>query len=247
MSALIVIPARLHSTRLPEKLLLRETGKSLIQHTYESARRSGKAARVVVATDHPAIFSEVQSFGGEVVMTSPDHPSGTDRVAEVATAHPEIDVVVNVQGDEPELAAESIDMAISILESTPEAKISTLAAPIRTPEQRDDPNCVKVVINRYGEALYFSRAPIPFPRNATPLDAKDSVYLQHIGLYAYRRDVLLRIPQLPQPALEIAESLEQLRCLFAGIPIFVGVIDQASPGIDTAEDYAAFVSRTTNR
>ena len=241
----VVIPARLHSTRLPRKLLLNETGKSVIQHTYESARRASRPLNVYVAADHDEIASEVCRFGGEVVMTDPNAASGTDRVAELARQLDEIDVVVNVQGDEPEISPAAIDLAIELLEADPDAAMATLATPIRCRQQLDDPACVKVVFDSRGRALYFSRSPIPHARDWSDdlLHADPPDFYQHIGLYAYRRDFLLKLAQLPRSAHESLESLEQLRVLDAGYPILVGVIDEPTVGIDTPEDYRAFVSR----
>ncbi len=249
MKSIIIIPARLQSSRLPRKLLLRETGKSLIQHTYESAGTSSKAELVIVAADHHEIFDEVSRFGGQVVMTSADHPCGTDRVAEVATASPEFEIIVNVQGDEPEISGEAIDLAIEILEQNPDAKMATLATPIRDRSLLNDPGCVKVVTNSDGEAMYFSRSPIPMARdwNDELLNATPPNFLQHVGLYAYRREFLLEIPTMAKPTLESIESLEQLRVLHSGTPIHVGLIDHPLVGIDTPNDYAAFVSRQSNR
>lgn len=160
----IIIPARLASTRLPRKLLLRETGKSLLQHTYEAAGRATLPSGIIVAADDEEIAREVRSFGGRVVLTDPALPSGTDRVAAVARDLPDVDIVVNVQGDEPELSGEAIDAAVLLLEKHPEAVMSTLATPIRRREQLEDPACVKVVFDRGGRALYFSRSVIPHPR-----------------------------------------------------------------------------------
>jgi 3-deoxy-D-manno-octulosonate cytidylyltransferase len=160
----IVIPARLASTRLPRKLLLRETGKSVLQHTYESASRAAKPRGVCVAADHEEIAEEVRRFGGQVFMTDPAAASGTDRVAEVARQMADVEIVVNVQGDEPEIAGAGIDLAIQLLEDHPTAVMSTLATPIRTREQLDEPSCVKVVFDSQRRALYFSRSPIPHAR-----------------------------------------------------------------------------------
>lgn len=241
----IVIPARLASTRLPEKLLLRETGKSLIQHTYEAACRATRPAGVVVATDHEAIFSEVRLFGGEAAMTSPDLASGTDRVAAVARTLPDADIVVNVQGDEPEISGAAIDLVIELLERDPKAMMSTLATPIRNREQLEDPACVKVVFDMAGRALYFSRSPIPHARqwDDALLTSDPPSFYQHVGLYAYRRDFLLRLAELPRSGLEKIENLEQLRVLEAGHSIVVGVVDEPTRGIDTPADYRAFVDR----
>jgi len=241
----IVIPARLASTRLPRKLLLAETGKPLIQHTYEAAARATRPAGVVVAADCEEIAAAVRGFGGRVELTSQGCASGTDRVAEVARKLPGIDVVVNVQGDEPEISARAIDLAVELLEQDPAAGMSTLATPIRTWEKLHDPACVKAVIDSRGRAIYFSRAPIPFPRNADDslLSANPPNFFQHIGLYAYRRDFLLKLAELPRAPIEQVESLEQLRVLQAGHSISVGVIDEPTIGIDTPEDYREFVAR----
>ncbi len=242
----IIIPARLASTRLPRKLLLRETGKSLIQHTYEAARRATRPAGICVATDHAEIFDEVRSFGGHVQMTSPEAPSGTDRVAEVARGMADVDIIVNVQGDEPEIAGSSIDLAIGLLEENPAAVMSTLATPIRRRQQLKDPACVKVVFDHQGRAMYFSRSVIPCPRhwdNAL-LACNPPMFYQHVGLYAYRRDFLLQLASMPPSPLERIEKLEQLRVLEAGYPILVGVVDEPTFGIDTSDDYRAFVDKT---
>jgi len=244
-SSYIVIPARLASTRLPQKLLLRRTGKTLIQHTYEAAQRAVRPEGVCVATDHREIFEEVRAFGGQVEMTDPDAASGTDRVAEIARRLSDTDIVVNVQGDEPELSGESIDLAIQLLEGDPQAVMSTLATPIRSRRQLEDPACVKVVFNSRGRALYFSRSPIPRPRQWDDrlLDAHPPHFYQHVGLYAYRRDFLLQLAQMPQSDLESMEKLEQLRVLESGYSIVVGVVDEPTFGIDTPQDYRAFVQR----
>ena len=249
LSSIVVIPARLNSTRLPRKLLLRETGKPLIQHTYEAAQQAQRPKGIWVACDDREIFTEVCAFGGRAMMTDPNAPSGTDRVAEVARHRTDVDVVVNVQGDEPEIAGRSIDLAIELLEKTPQAVMSTLATPIRTREQLFDPACVKVVFDCCGRAIYFSRSPIPCPRQWEDalLTADPPHFYQHVGLYAYRRGFLLRVAQLPRPAIERIECLEQLRIVHAGYPIFVGVVDEPTFGIDTPADYAAFVRKYRQR
>lgn len=245
MNSTIVIPARLASTRLPRKLLLKETGKSVLQHTYEAASRAKKPGGICVAADCEEIAAEVRNFGGCVELTSPDCPSGTDRVAEIARKLMGVDVLVNVQGDEPEISAAAIDLAVELLEKDSSAVMSTLATPIRTKEQLHDPACVKVVFDSRGRAIYFSRAPIPFPRNwdDSLLSAQPAHFYQHIGLYAYRREFLLQLASMPRAAIETVENLEQLRVLAAGYTILVGVIDKPTIGIDTPEDYRAFVER----
>ena len=241
----IVIPARLASTRLPRKLLLKETGKSVLQHTYEAATSARTPDGICVAADCEEIAAEVRSFGGRVELTSPDCASGTDRVAEVARKLLDVDVLVNVQGDEPEISAAAIDLAVELLAENPAAVMSTLATPIRSKEQLFDPACVKVVFDSGGKAIYFSRAPIPFPRNWDDalFSASPPHFYQHIGLYAYRREFLLELASLPRAAIEIVENLEQLRVLAAGRTILLGVIDEPTIGIDTPEDYRAFVER----
>ncbi len=241
----IVIPARLASTRLPGKLLLAETGKSVIQHTYEAALKARRPSGVCVATDHESILREVRSFGGNAVMTDPNAPSGTDRVAEVARAMDDVDIIVNVQGDEPELSAAAIDLVVDLLEDDPSAVMATTATPIRDRRQLEDPACVKVVFDAAGRAMYFSRSVIPHPRqwNDELLTAEPPLFYQHIGLYAYRRDFLLKLATMRPSPLEQTEKLEQLRVLQAGHGIVVGVVDEPSIGIDTPEDYARFVER----
>ncbi|HEY4309693.1 MAG TPA: 3-deoxy-manno-octulosonate cytidylyltransferase [Pirellulales bacterium] len=248
-TSLIVIPARLASSRLPRKMLLCETGKSLIQHTFEAASRASRPIGVCVATDHAEILDEVTRFGGQVEMTSESCASGTDRVAEIARRRPDIDIFVNVQGDEPELAGHSVDLVVELLERDPRLQMSTLATPIRRREQLLDPACVKVVFDSHGRALYFSRYPIPFVREWRDelLNENPPNFFQHVGLYAYRRDFLLQIAQMPPARIEQLEKLEQLRVLDAGHSIAVGVVDEPTVGIDTPEDYAAFVRRANTR
>jgi 3-deoxy-manno-octulosonate cytidylyltransferase (CMP-KDO synthetase) len=249
LKSYVVIPARLASTRLPRKLLLAETGKPVIQHTYESARRARKPQGICIATDHDEILQAVNAFGGMVRMTSADCASGTDRVAEVARGLPEADIIVNVQGDEPEIAGEAIDCAIELLETSPEINMSTLATPIRCRELLLDPACVKVVFDHRHRAMYFSRSPIPHAREWSDdfFHAPLPVFYQHIGLYAYRREFLLRMATLPPADLEQVEKLEQLRVLAAGHAIAVAVVPQAARGIDTWPDYRAFVDRQLAR
>ncbi|MCI0335271.1 MAG: 3-deoxy-manno-octulosonate cytidylyltransferase [Planctomycetes bacterium] len=250
----VVIPARYGSTRLPRKMLLRETGKTLLQHTYEAACAARHPAGVLIATDHAEIAAEVERFRGEFVMTSADCASGTDRVAEVACKMPRADILVNVQGDEPEMSPDNIDRVIELLEQNPIAGMATLATPLPSPEQLHNPACVKVVFDNHGRALYFSRSPIPFVRD-TPASSERAgassppdfnappLFYQHLGIYAYRRETLLKVSALPPSSLEQAEKLEQLRMLQHGGTILVGVVHHAASGIDTPADYAAFVAR----
>jgi len=245
LSSATVIPARLASSRLPRKLLLAETGKPLIQHTYEAAARAARPASVVVAADCDEIAAVVRSFGGRVELTSPTCASGSDRVAEIAVNLPDVDVIVNVQGDEPEISAAAIDLAVELLERNRWAGMSTLATPIRSKDKLNDPSCVKVIFDDHHRALYFSLAAIPFARNwhDSLLREDPPHFHQHIGLYAYRREFLLKLAELPRAELECLESLEQLRVLQAGYAILVGLIDEPTIGIDTAEDYRDFVER----
>ena len=248
MRSVVIIPARLASTRLRRKLLLKETGKSVLQHTFESASLSKKADKVLVAAEDREIAEEVRSFGGDVIMTRPDHVCGTDRVAEVAQSLEGYEIVVNVQGDEPEISAEAIDLAISLLEQNSGASMATLATPIRSRLTLEDPSCVKVVVDLQGRAVYFSRSVIPCPRkwDDNLLNSIPPSFLQHVGLYSYRTGFLLEIPNLPVPPMETVESLEQLRVLANGFSILVGIIDHPIAGIDTPEDYAAFVRRQSS-
>ena len=240
MKTAIVIPARYASSRLPAKPLLRETGKYLVQHVYERACES-RAGAVIVATDDRRIADAVRAFGGRVVMTRDDHPSGTDRVAEVA-AGLDADVIVNLQGDEPLIDPAVLDALPALLADNPEADVATLAVPVTTLEAWRDPNCVKVVCDTRGRALYFSRSPIPFVRDGEPDFARHGhLFLQHLGLYAYRREFLLELAKLPPEPLEACEKLEQLRVLAVGRRIQVGVIQHAGRGVDTPADYEQFV------
>jgi 3-deoxy-manno-octulosonate cytidylyltransferase (CMP-KDO synthetase) len=244
----IVIPARLASTRLPRKLLLAETGKPLIQHTYEAAQRAKLPTGLCVAADCEEIAAVVQAFGGQVFLTSPTCASGTDRIAEIAPQLGDVDILVNVQGDEPELSGRAIDLVVSLLQNHPDAAMATLATPIREHEKLLDPACVKVVMaptKQGARALYFSRAPIPHAREWRDelLAAKPAHFYQHLGLYAYRKDFLLQFATLRRTPLEQLENLEQLRVLEHGHEILVGVVDEPTIGIDTPADYAAFVER----
>jgi 3-deoxy-manno-octulosonate cytidylyltransferase (CMP-KDO synthetase) len=237
MRAVIIIPARYSSTRLPAKPLLKETGKYLIQHTFESAGKSKKAAAVIVATDDRRIADAVKEFGGKFVMTSPRHASGTDRIAEAA-ANVEADVIVNVQGDEPEMPPSHIDALIGLFENDPAVRMATLAV-----KKNDDgylnPNIVKVVVDSEGYALYFSRSPLPFYRE----EKGKREYLKHLGIYGYRKNLLREFASWPRSALEAAECLEQLRALENGVRIRVAIVEGDPTSIDTPEDYKEFCKR----
>jgi 3-deoxy-manno-octulosonate cytidylyltransferase (CMP-KDO synthetase) len=243
MEVVGVIPARFASTRLPGKPLLSDTGRPLIQHVVEAARRARSLDRILVATDDRRIAEAVTRFGGEALMTRADHATGTDRVAEVAARLDGARIIVNLQGDEPEVSGESLDRVVEVLRNDPEAPMATLATPIRDEATYRDPACVKVVCSARGRALYFSRSPIPCHRDGLPSPPPPPIAHLHLGLYAYRREFLLSIAALPPSPLERAEKLEQLRVLDAGYPIAVGIVDEASVGIDTPEDYRRFVRR----
>jgi 3-deoxy-manno-octulosonate cytidylyltransferase (CMP-KDO synthetase) len=249
MSTAIVIPARYASSRFPGKPLARQSGKFLIQHVVEQAQKAQRAAHVLVATDDERIFDAVRSFGGHPVMTSASHQSGTDRIAEVIR-RPEFSAVqnvVNVQGDEPEIEPELIDRLIEAVR-TPGTHMATVAAPFAHPQDVQNPNQVKVVTNQRGYAMYFSRAIIPYDRDrlalGTPPGAPDpALYRKHLGIYAYQREALLALAAAPVCALERLEKLEQLRALYLGMNILVLETPHAPHGIDTPEDYAAFLKR----
>lgn len=241
MRTAILIPARYASSRLPGKPLLRQTGKYLIQHVYERACAARCAGEVIIATDDPRIVAAARSFGGRCVLTRRDHPSGTDRVAEVARGL-EADVIINLQGDEPLIDPAALDQVADLLAGDPQASMATLAVPLRAREQWQNPNCVKVVCDATGQALYFSRSPIPHVRDGEPdFAAEPPRFLQHVGLYAYRRKFLLQLASLPPEPLEQLEKLEQLRVLALGHRIRVGLIREQAIGVDTREDYAQFV------
>ncbi|RIK88637.1 MAG: 3-deoxy-manno-octulosonate cytidylyltransferase [Planctomycetota bacterium] len=241
----LVIPARRRSTRLPDKMLLRQTGKTVLQHTFEAACQATRADVVLIATDDAEIAAEARRFGGRVAMTSVDCPSGTDRVAEAVRSLPGAEIIVNLQGDEPEADPAAIDRLFDLLEQHPAAAMATLATPIRSRAALDDPACVKVTFDDAGRALYFSRSPIPHPREWDDrlLWSTPAVFHQHLGMYAYRRALLMQMPQWSVGRLEQVEKLEQLRVLENGGAILVAVVEQAARGIDTPEDYAAFVAR----
>ena len=241
MEIIAVIPARYASTRLPGKPLLSDTGRTMIQHVVEAAGRATKLSRVIVATDDERIAEAVARFGGEAVMTRADHPSGTDRVAEVASYIPDAGIIVNLQGDEPEVSGHALDLVVSLLENDLTVPMATLATPIREESVYRDPACVKVVCSLACRALYFSRSPVPCHRDGLP--ATGQYGLLHLGLYAYRRDFLLKLASFPPSPLEKAEKLEQLRVLEAGFPIAVGIVEEPGVGIDTPEDYRKFVQR----
>ena len=242
MSVAVIIPARYASTRLPGKPLLRETGKYLIQHVCELAARSRWGENAVVAVDDEGVRAAVESFGGRAVMTRIDHISGTDRIAEVA-ANLDVDIIVNLQGDEPQFEPSALDLLVQLLLDDPTAGMATLMTPIRDAELYRNPNAVKVIADDSGRALCFSRAPIPFGRDGEPdLNAEPPPVHLHLGVYAYRRKVLLELASAPPHPWEQLEKLEQLRFLARGGILRIASIPKAHRGIDTPADYAAFVA-----
>lgn len=239
MGAIAIIPARYGSTRLPGKPLLCATGKSLIRHVVEAVQAADSVDRVIVATDDDRIVAAVEGFGGEALMTAAEHATGTDRIAEAVEKlglH-DAQIVVNVQGDEPEIPAACIDRLVELIERSG-APMATLATPMDAAEA-DDPNRVKVVLDADGRTMYFSRAKIPHDR-----DGSGNVqYLLHLGVYAYRAGYIKAFAALPPTPAEQAEKLEQLRALEHGDNIAAAVVQYDGRGIDTAEDYQQFVKR----
>jgi 3-deoxy-manno-octulosonate cytidylyltransferase (CMP-KDO synthetase) len=231
----VVIPSRYAATRLPGKPLVNLAGKPMVQRVYEQAKLAQTVHRVLVATDDQRIVDAVQSFGGEVRMTRSDHRTGTERIAEVA-AHEPGDVFVNVQGDEPLIDPVAIDTAVAALLEDPPAQIATVATAIRHVPDIMDPNVVKTVLDFDSNALYFSRAPVPWVR-----DTQQKVhvkYWKHLGLYVFQRDALLEYPTLPQGELEKIEQLEQLRWLENGWKIRVAEVEHDAVSVDVPEDVA---------
>src|SRR5690348_16621171 len=236
MKILAVIPARYASTRLPGKPLVSIAGKPMIERVWERARRSSRVSQVIVATDDERIAKAVKSFGGEAALTRADHRSGTERVAEVAATHPDAEIVVNVQGDMPLIEPAAIDLAIEAVRSEEDTRVGTLAVPIANPAEIMDPNIVKTVLDFDGNALYFSRAPIPWVRDTT---SKIQVrHWKHLGLYVFQREALLEYPTLPQGELERIEQLEQLRWLENGWKIRVAEVEHDAVSVDVPEDVA---------
>ena len=273
MKTIVCIPARYASTRFPGKVLARDTGKFLIQHTWEQACRAKLPERVVIAADDAKIVEAARTFGAECVLTSTKHNSGTDRIAE-AVGRTDAEIIINVQGDEPQIDPDHIDSLARLLQDSAEAPMATLATGFASREQIADPNVVKVVVsiadcglriadsgtgraatNRLPitdhrlpapRAIYFSRSVIPYDREQAGV-GEVGHYLRHIGIYAYRREFLLTITALPQTPLEKLEKLEQLRAIENGYTILVGKVEHTCEGIDTPEQYAAFVKRMARR
>ena len=233
--ATAVIPARYASTRFPGKILADRTGKPLIQHVFEQVRQAELVDRIIIATDDQRIVEAAQRFGAEVVLTRTDHPNGTSRIAEAASEITS-ELIVNVQGDEPQIEPDLIDLAIQTLQDNPSCVMSTLASPFAADEDPSDPNIVKVVVDADGRALSFSRSVKP-----SDSGGQETAPLKHVGLYVYRRDFLLKYVTLPATPLEQAETLEQLRALEHGYDIAVAIANVTSHGIDTPQQYEDFV------
>lgn len=229
----IIIPARFASTRLPGKPLLKVLNKPIIQWVWEKAKMAKLADSVIIATDSELIYEVAKTFTDDVEMTSENHKSGSDRIAEVAKRHPEFDYIVNLQGDEPLIKPESIDEIIKALQTG--ADISTLIRVLKDEEDINNPNCVKCVVDNNNFALYFSRSKIPYERNSNQAE-----FYGHIGIYGYTRDALLKMTSTPQSMLEKVESLEQLRALQSGLKIKTIKVDFVPVGIDTEEDLKKF-------
>ena len=230
MKAVCVIPARYASTRLPGKPLKLIAGKPMIERVYEQAKKAKTLCDVIVATDDIRVFDAVKKFGGKAAMTRTDHKSGTDRLAEVVQNYQDADIVINVQGDEPMIPPEIIDALVNVFLDNKDLQMATMKCPMQE-EEYNDPAAVKVVTDLNGYALYFTRSLVPYPRNKENL----KVY-KHVGIYAYRRDFLLKFAKLQQTPLELTESLEQLRALENGIKIKVLESDFRGVGVDTPED-----------
>ncbi len=236
---LVAIPARWGSTRFPGKMLHEIAGKPLVQHVWERCRLCREVDDIVIATDDERIVTAGEAFGARVVLTSPAHPSGTDRIAEAAGLFPDHNILINVQGDEPLISPRLIDQLAVALSEQPDISMITAAAPIRDPSLTADPNVVKVVLDDQGDALYFSRSPLPHFRN----EVAGLEPLRHLGIYGFQREFLLRFVSWPPAALEKAEALEQLRALAHGARIRVLLTEELSPGVDTLEQAHAVEER----
>lgn len=228
---LVAIPARWGSTRFPGKPLHLIAGKPLVQHVWERCQECREVDEIIIATDDQRIVESAAAFGAKAVLTSPDHPSGTDRIAEAAQAFPDQTTIINVQGDEPLISPALIDQLAVVLRREPQVQMITAAAPILDSAQVSDPNIVKVVFDVNGDSLYFSRSPLPFVRNPQP----DMTHYRHLGIYGFQRDFLLKFVSWQPSKLELTESLEQLRALENGTRLRVVLTNELSPGVDTPE------------
>lgn len=234
MKAIGVIPARYASTRFPAKVLANLAGKPVIAHVWEKAKSCQKLDEVLVACDHDSVFKAVKAFGANAVMTKPEHPSGSDRIAEAISTKPEYDIIINIQGDEPFIDPKVIDSLVDLMKKDSGLGVATAVKEIVTEGDLNNPNVVKCVIDESGCALYFSRSPIPYNRNVQP--PKGMKRYKHIGIYAYRRDVLNKFTTWSKTCLESIEQLEQLRFLEKGHKIKTIVTDYESVAIDVPED-----------
>lgn len=244
---LAIIPARYGSTRLPGKPLVNILGKPMIQHVWEKVIGASGVGRIVVATDDEKVYDAVRGFGGEAIMTSKSHPSGTDRIAEVVRSLPfDTDIIVNIQGDEPMIEPDMVDQVIKILNNDFRASIGTLCRKMADIKEVIDPNIVKVAFDKEGFALYFSRSPIPYYRNEEK-ETKERVYYKHIGIYSYRKDALMKLSTMSSTTFEIAEQLEQLRALENGLRIKVSETERDTIGVDTKEDLDRVIKSMTRR
>jgi 3-deoxy-manno-octulosonate cytidylyltransferase (CMP-KDO synthetase) len=241
VEVLVVIPARYGSSRFEGKVLARDTGKYLVEHTYERALCAKTVDQVLIATDSEEVLGACESFGARCVMTSVEHQSGTDRIAE-AVADIDAKVIVNLQADEPEIEPENIDYVAGLLLENPEADMATLVAEFESAEQVSDPNVVKAIVDNAGRAIYFSRSAIPYDRDAGGVGDAGQ-YLRHMGIYAFGKEFLTTFTGLEQGVLEKIEKLEQLRAIENGFTIMTGKVSYAWEGIDTPEQYAEFVKR----
>ncbi|MGB7527377.1 3-deoxy-manno-octulosonate cytidylyltransferase [Sphingobacterium cellulitidis] len=247
MKVIGIIPARYDSTRFPGKPLVDIAGISMIQRVYNQVKHAASLSEVVVATDDQRIFDHVKSFAGNVVMTKKDHQSGTDRCAEVINNISGFDIAVNIQGDEPFIDPQQIDLLVSCFQN-PEVQIATLVRPITEIEDLENINKPKVVLNLNQEALYFSRQPIPFLRGKNIQDwLKNETYYNHIGIYGFKVDTLKKVASLPISKLETAESLEQLRWLDNGYKIKTAFSNHINDAIDTPEDLKAILKKYFNQ
>ena len=238
----IIIPARYGSSRLEGKPLLKANDKPIIQWVWEKASKCPLVDRVIVATDDERIFNSCKNFGAEVEMTSTNHKSGSDRIAEVASRHPEIGYIINLQGYEPLIEQANIELVIKGVLEDEKADISTLLREIKDEEEAQNPNLVKCVFDVNNYAMYFSRSKIPYERNS----GKSKIY-GHLGIYGYKREALFKMTQLPQTTYEMAESLEQLRALQNGMKIKVAIVNNIPVGIDTMEDFEKFKKMVEER
>jgi len=243
VEVLAVIPARYGSSRFEGKVLAKDTGKFLVQHTYERALCAKSVEKVLIAADSELVMEACASFGADCVMTSAAHQSGTDRIAE-AVRDIDAEIIVNLQADEPEIDPANIDYLVRLLQKS-DADMATLVARFENREQISDPNSVKAILDKNGRAIYFSRSVIPYDRQAGGVGQTD-MYLRHLGIYAYRKDFLLKFTTLSEGKLEKCEKLEQLRAIEHGFSIITGKVEHAWDGIDTAQQYAEFVNRLKN-